>query len=658
MHILICKLIELLINSLSIIHKKLYVFNFFFVFTFLFFCKHNIYALEPLNLELLQSSQQTGQGKIKLESTISFQEKEVLVNESQESRSSEQEQQSRNLVSTNDDNGNWRNWIVNRASAIGSFFGGLYKELQSGQRRRLRENREEIAFQRANTVENLASRVKNYTEVKVSTISTHIRADIDRWINLSLIDRNELRFQKQGIIDKYGLSLIPTDIRDIVIAIENYDTEQAVHNWSNLTYAQRRGLTYRNQDIRSYYDISSLPTNLQNLVAKTEESDEQKKIEMEDQWARIRATATDAEHFLIATDNPEMEEYQFLGVKLFPVHRGDYAHPRTPRNGMELSLVGESIKLEIHSSTNLINYEVLAEDVQEIQLSLECPDQPDCENNIIRFKSGEQWHEFSLDQLVDHHNTGSMRYIRVVPSHLNSITDVKWESVMRSYRGSFRIQFAKQTRISELFEWSFINDLHIEDYIRSVVPSEFPVSSPINAVKAQIFAARTFALNHVIRVRTLQLRSWDVTSTTQFQLYLGVEEEDPRSDRATEETEGIILAYRGRLALTEYFSCTEMATDNDETNPIASSRNIPSYIVCEDYQRIYPYQNGGGHRRGLPQIPIMELAREGWRLDADNLPTEDAVVPENIDRPWNYRDILFYFYNDVSLYHYTHIQLR
>ena len=115
------------------------------------------------------------------------------------------------------------------------------------------------------------------------------------------------------------------------------------------------------------------------------------------------------------------------------------------------------------------------------------------------------------------------------------------------------------------------------------------------------------------------------------------------------------LRYRGRLALTEYFSCTEMSTDDDETNPVASSRNIPSYIVCEDYKHIYP--NGGGHKRGLPQIPIMKLAKEGWRPDADNLPTEDAVVPENFDRPWNYKDILFYFYNDVSLYHYTNIQV-
>ena len=213
--------------------------------------------------------------------------------------------------------------------------------------------------------------------------------------------------------------------------------------------------------------------------------------------------------------------------------------------------------------------------------------------------------------------------------------------------------FAQQVRRSELFEWSFINDLHIEEYIRSVVPSEFPVSVSINAVKAQVIAARTFALNHVIRARTIEPRKWDVTPTTQFQLYLGVEGEHPRSDRAIEETRGVVLAYRGRLALTEYFSCTENATDDDDTNPVASSRNIPSYIVCEDYDRI---SQNGGHGRGMPQMAAKELATEGWLPHADNLPTENAVVPENFDKPWNYKDILLYFYNNVSLYHYTNIR--
>ena len=125
-----------------------------------------------------------------------------------------------------------------------------------------------------------------------------------------------------------------------------------------------------------------------------------------------------------------MEEYQFLGIKLFPIHRRDYVHPVTRRNNMELFLTGESMKLEIHSSTNLINYEVLAENVQEVQLIMACPDQPDCKDNIIKFNSGGYWYEYSLDQLVER-QISSIRYLKIVPSQSNAITDVGWESVMK-----------------------------------------------------------------------------------------------------------------------------------------------------------------------------------------------------------------------------------
>ena len=541
--------------------------------------------------------------------------------------------------------------ITKTGQQVSEFGESLYRVWDA----HLKERREEEIYKTANSVRNLASEIKNHIDITTPEISDHIRTDIETWVNLSIIDRNELRFQKQGIMDKYGLSVIPVDIRRIAIETENQDTLQNVRNWSNLTYEERRGVQLRSQGIRSQHDVSSLPENLQNLITEIEASDEQKKIETENQWARLRARATGAESSsLIANENPEMEEYQFLGIKLFPIHIGDSAYPRTRRNNMELSLTGQNMKLEIHSSTNLINYEILTEYVQEIQLIMECPDQPDCRNNIIRFNSDGYWDEYYLDQLIDYQNTGAIHYIKITPSELDGITEMRRGSITRSYRGSFRIQFAQQTKNSELLEWSLINDLHIEEYIRSVVPSEIPTSASIEALKAQSIAARSFVLNHMRMARIIKFRKWDVNPTTQFQLYLGVEEEHPRSDRAVEETKGIVLAYRGRLALTEYFSCADMATNDDATNPVITSRNIPSYILCEDYDHI---SQNRGHGRGLPQIIIMELASDGWQPHADNLPTGNAVVPENFSNPWNYEDILLYFYNGVSLYHYTNIKL-
>ena len=576
-----------------------------------------------------------------------------------EERRQKDEQDSRvsNIISGGMDTvvGFYENQIVSRVSVVSGHVSSLNEKVVSGWEEYLEERKQEEINEIDSSIESLASKVKSYTEIETPEMSDHIRADVRGWVNLSIIDRNELRYQRQGIMDKYGLSLIPVDLKETVTSIEHQDTTQTISNWSSLTYEQRRGLQYRGQDIRSYYEISNLSQTLQDIIAEIEASDEQRKIEIENQWARLRtgSETRNIEIFLSPTDNPEMEEYQLLGVKLFPIHVGDSNYPRTRRNNMrQLSLKGQDMRLEIHSDTNLINYEVLAEFVQEIQLIIECPDQLHCKDNVIRFNSGGYWEEYSLDQLMDHQNTD--RYIKINPSQLDGITEVSWRSTTRSYRGSFRIQFAHQTRNSESFEWSLINDLHIEEYIRSVVPSEFPVASDIDALKAQTIAARSFALYHVVMARTIRSRKWDVKPTTQFQLYSGIEEEDPRSDRAIEETRGIVLSYRSRVAFTEYFSCAELATNDDPTNPVANSKNIPSYFLCADYDHISLYR---GHGRGLPQIVIMELAREGWRGHADNLPTENAVVPENFDRPWNYRDILFYFYDNVYLSHYTNIRL-
>ncbi len=588
-----------------------------------------------------------------IEISSDFQDEAILVEENKKQEKSEEELEIQDAMSNDNDevSGSSNNWILNKISIAKRSVINFSEDVESAWKSYLKKEKEEERYNLADYTENVALKTTYHTNIAVPKMSDHIRADVENWVDLSFIDRNQLRIQKQGIIDKYGLSLIPVDLREVVLRIENRETEENVNNWVRLTYEGRRGLKYRGQDIISYHEIFRLPEGLQDLVIETERSDEQKKEEIENQWAQLRERARGLENSLIATENLEMEEYQFLGVKLFPIHSGDNAYRRTRRNNMQLSLAGQDMRLEIHSDVHLINYEVLAEHVQEIQLIMDCPDQPDCKNNIIRFYSGEYWDEYSLDQLIDYN--GSTHYIKIIPSQSDEVTEVNWGSTMRSFQGSFRIQLAEQSKNSELLEWSLINDLHIEEYIRSVVPSELPVNSDMDALKAQAIAARSFALYHVVMARTVHSRAWDVSPTTQFQLYLGVEEERLRSDRAIQETRGIVLSYRGRVALTEYFSCTELATNDDVTNPVAKSRNIPSYLLCEDYDHISQYR---GHGRGLPQIVMMELTKEGWKSHADNLPTENAVVPENFDEPWSYRDILLYFYHGVSLSHYSNIQ--
>lgn len=106
-----------------------------------------------------------------------------------------------------------------------------------------------------------------------------------------------------------------------------------------------------------------------------------------------------------------------------------------------------------------------------------------------------------------------------------------------------------------------INRLDVEDYLRGVVPAEMQASWPIEALRAQAIAARSYVLN------SLQpLSDWDICATTSCQVYRGTVLEHPDSDRAIADTRGLVLTYEGRFARTYYHS--------DSGGMIASSSEV------------------------------------------------------------------------------------
>lgn len=104
-----------------------------------------------------------------------------------------------------------------------------------------------------------------------------------------------------------------------------------------------------------------------------------------------------------------------------------------------------------------------------------------------------------------------------------------------------------------------VNDLDLEAYVKSVVPSEVPVTWPFEALKAQAIVARTFAL-HKKGERGGQ--AFDVDATVQSQVYGGLGSEDPRASEAVDATAGIVVMHEGRLALTPYHSTSAGPTED------------------------------------------------------------------------------------------------
>ena len=129
---------------------------------------------------------------------------------------------------------------------------------------------------------------------------------------------------------------------------------------------------------------------------------------------------------------------------------------------------------------------------------------------------------------------------------------VHWRG--RSYRGS--LQFVVRGEGLRV-----INIVDLEDYLRGVVPSEMQASWPLEALKAQAVAARTFALSSLDPEG-----SYDLCATIECQVYRGIEVEHPRSDRAIAETAGIVVTYEGSYIRAYYHA--------DSGGVIASSAEV------------------------------------------------------------------------------------
>jgi len=90
-----------------------------------------------------------------------------------------------------------------------------------------------------------------------------------------------------------------------------------------------------------------------------------------------------------------------------------------------------------------------------------------------------------------------------------------------------------------------LNIVHVEDYLKGVVPAEIGrlPEEEIEAVKAQAVAARTYAFS---RLGQYEKWGYDLESTVEDQVYYGAEREDPVADAAIKSTMGLVLMKNGK----------------------------------------------------------------------------------------------------------------
>jgi SpoIID/LytB domain protein len=94
--------------------------------------------------------------------------------------------------------------------------------------------------------------------------------------------------------------------------------------------------------------------------------------------------------------------------------------------------------------------------------------------------------------------------------------------------------------------------LDIEDYLYGVVPNEMSDSFPVEALKAQAVAARTYAMS---RKAGAGSRAYDVVDTTGDQVFRGLNPDTENAIKAVDATRGVVGMYKGAYA-TCYFAAS------------------------------------------------------------------------------------------------------
>ncbi|RTZ58795.1 MAG: hypothetical protein DSZ31_05135, partial [Gammaproteobacteria bacterium] len=86
--------------------------------------------------------------------------------------------------------------------------------------------------------------------------------------------------------------------------------------------------------------------------------------------------------------------------------------------------------------------------------------------------------------------------------------------------------------------------LPLETYLKGVLVGEVYLRWPLEVLKAQAVASRTYALFNLYKARKKNL-PYDVDATTDYQVFTTFALDHPKVVRAVEETRGEVLTYKG-----------------------------------------------------------------------------------------------------------------
>jgi stage II sporulation protein D len=177
-----------------------------------------------------------------------------------------------------------------------------------------------------------------------------------------------------------------------------------------------------------------------------------------------------------------------------------------------------------------------------------------------------------------------------------------------------------------------IDHVGLDAYLLGVVPGEVPKEWPVEALKAQAVAARSYALASLVKGR-----EWNLYADTLGQAYYGVGREAASTSSAVSATRGQVLTFAGKIATTFYYSSSGGRT--------ASSQDVfgvpYGYLQAFDdpWDTVSPFHRweprvltAGGLAKALglpsPVVDVLAAPTPSGRPATVTLTTKDGATVE------------------------------
>jgi len=279
----------------------------------------------------------------------------------------------------------------------------------------------------------------------------------------------------------------------------------------------------------------------------------------------------------------------------------------------------------------------------------------DCSNDIVhvqRIPSSNKIVVFKNDNTFLTANKGE--YIKITPQ--NNLFTINNQL---TYRGSLIIKNTSDGK------FILINQLNIEEYLYGVVVKEIGFKAPIESIKAQAIAARTYTVTHL---GTYAMYGFDMTDNKYNQVYGGYNAENEKVNSAVDATRGLVMFYDGKPIRAFYFSSSGGRTENcenvwtskipylvsvsDEYELNRGPRNWSVYLTSDNIRDILTHRGTDVGEvldvvatKRAPSNRVLELQVIGSN-------TTKTFTKNNVRTPFNLKSQLFWIHKDNDTYHF------